>query len=245
MAVRPKGFIKLYRSLQDNPIWGSEPFSKGQAWVDLLLSAYHKGYDCILGNEILHVDRGQYFTSELKLAEKWKWSRKKTHAYLKLLEKLKMATTKGTRQGTMITIENYSIYQDKGTTKGTSKGTVEEQQRDNEGYTYNELEEGLKNDKETYTDLFETFWKEYPNKKAKPVALKSWDKIKNLDFDLIMVALKKQKQTTDWNKDNGQFIPMPATWINQERWNDEIKEKSKDPTLQRAELPEGISYDEL
>ena len=138
-----------------------------------------------------------------------------------------MATTKGTRQGTMITIENYGIYQDKGTTKGTSKGTVEEQQRDNEGYTYNELEEGLKNDKETYTDLFETFWKEYPNKKAKPV------------------ALKKQKQTTDWNKDNGQFIPMPATWINQERWNDEIKEKSKDPTLQRAELPEGISYDEL
>ena len=31
------------------------------------------------------------------------------------------------------------------------------------------------------------------------------------------------KQTEQWKKDNGKFIPYPATWLNQERWTDEIK----------------------
>ena len=74
---------------------------------------------------------------------------------------------------------------------------------------------------------FETFWDAYPKKQARKSAVKAWDKIKKLDFNLIMDALKKQKQTTDWNKDNGQFIPLPATWINNERWKDEVVEAKK------------------
>ena len=70
---------------------------------------------------------------------------------------------------------------------------------------------------------FELFYKQYPKKQGKATALKSWNKIKNLDFDLIMAALKEQKQSTAWRKDNGQFIPLPSTWLNQERWDDEVE----------------------
>ena len=148
MAAGDKGYIKLHRELQDNPLWKSEPFSKGQAWVDLLLRANHQYNEFLIGNELIVIEQGQFFTSELKLAEKWKWSRKKVRAYLRLLETLKMATTVGTSKGTTVTIENYRFYQGNGTTKGTTKGTSKGLRRDNAGYTNKNDKECLKNDKE-------------------------------------------------------------------------------------------------
>jgi len=74
-------------------------------------------------------------------------------------------------------------------------------------------------------EKFETFWKEYPVKKAKSVAIKSWNKLK-IDNDLfliIMTAVKNHKKSIQWVKDNGQFIPMPSTWLNQRRWEDELE----------------------
>lgn len=41
-------------------------------------------------------------------------------------------------------------------------------------------------------------------------------------FEKILKALEMVKQTEQWKKDNGKFIPYPATWLNQERWTDEI-----------------------
>ena len=151
MADGSKGYIKLHRELQDNPLWKSEPFSKGQAWVDMLLRANHQHNEFIIGNELIVVERGQFFTSELKLAEKWKWSRKKVRAYLSLLKTLKMATTVGTSKGTTITIENYGLYQGEGTAEDTTVGTSKEHQRNIEGYTNKNDKELIKNDKEIST----------------------------------------------------------------------------------------------
>ena len=151
MADGGKGYIKLHRELQDNPLWNSEPFSKGQAWVDLLLRANHQPNEFIIGNELIRVQRGQFFTSELKLAEKWKWSRKKVRSYLDLLKTLKMATTVGTSKGTTITIENYGLYQGEGTTEDTTVGTSKEHQKNIVGYTNNNDKEIIKNDKEIST----------------------------------------------------------------------------------------------
>lgn len=75
------------------------------------------------------------------------------------------------------------------------------------------------------TDQFETFWKLYPRKIGKKTALTKWKKIKP-DEQLnttILEALKKYCKVDQWTKDNGAFIPHPSTWLNQERWNDEIK----------------------
>lgn len=74
-------------------------------------------------------------------------------------------------------------------------------------------------------DLFESFWAAYPKKKAKASARKSWDKL-NPDMDLckaMSTALEAQKHSTDWQRDDGRFIPYPATWLNQRRWEDEIE----------------------
>ena len=71
---------------------------------------------------------------------------------------------------------------------------------------------------------FDKFWQAYPKKVSKKQAQKSWKKINpSLElFEKILKALEMVKQTEQWKKDNGKYVPYPATWLNQERWNDEI-----------------------
>ena len=74
---------------------------------------------------------------------------------------------------------------------------------------------------------FENWWKEYPRKVAKANAKKSFDKVrKNVSVDVLIEAVRKQKQSAQWQRDDGQYIPHPATWLNQGRWEDEVNEGS-------------------
>lgn len=69
---------------------------------------------------------------------------------------------------------------------------------------------------------FKTFYEAYPRKEARPKAASVW-RTKNLDseFEAIAAGLERAKRSEQWVKDNGRFIPHPATWLNQERWKDE------------------------
>jgi len=72
---------------------------------------------------------------------------------------------------------------------------------------------------------FDEFWKAYPRKVGKGAADKVWKRIKPNEhlFNQIMQALASQKNMPQWVKDGGQYIPHPATWLNQRRWEDDIQ----------------------
>jgi len=75
----------------------------------------------------------------------------------------------------------------------------------------------------TADTLFAEFWAAYPKKKSKEDAIRAWDK-RRPDAALLAVmlrALERQKQSPDWQKESGRYIPFPATWLNQARWTDE------------------------
>ena len=74
---------------------------------------------------------------------------------------------------------------------------------------------------ESVDDGFATFWQQYPKKVAKPQALKAWKKQKP-DLAACLAALSVAKASAEWQKDRGQFIPHPATWLNARRWEDEV-----------------------
>ena len=79
-------------------------------------------------------------------------------------------------------------------------------------------------DKVVVEDYFDTFWREYPRKTGKGMARKSFAKaLTKTSFQNIMDALTRVKESEQWQKDGGQFIPYPATWLNQERWDDEVQ----------------------
>lgn len=67
---------------------------------------------------------------------------------------------------------------------------------------------------------FEEFWQAYPKKVGKDAAAKSWLKTK-ARIDDVMPALTWQKESDQWRRNDGQFIPNPATYLNQGRWQDE------------------------
>lgn len=69
---------------------------------------------------------------------------------------------------------------------------------------------------------FDVFWKHYPKKVGKQAALKAWKRMKP-GLQKCVDAIALQKQSDQWRKDGGQYIPNPATWINQGRWDDEVK----------------------
>jgi uncharacterized protein YdaU (DUF1376 family) len=76
-----------------------------------------------------------------------------------------------------------------------------------------------------HADLFARFWALYPKKQDKAKALKAWAKLKVTAelFELIASGLAVQAASHDWLKDGGKFVPMPTTWLNGRRWEDEVK----------------------
>ena len=69
------------------------------------------------------------------------------------------------------------------------------------------------------------FWKAYPKRKGKGNVEKWFKANKPTDELLAQMLLKIEelKTTADWKKENGQFIPMPYTWLNGKRWDDEVQ----------------------
>lgn len=73
----------------------------------------------------------------------------------------------------------------------------------------------------SYSDDFEAWWNAYPRKQGKGKAWEAWLKsINKLNPDLL-IAAANDYYLSDLPKDP-KFIPLPATWLNQERWNDEL-----------------------
>ncbi|MBP2644543.1 MAG: hypothetical protein H6Q67_2430 [Firmicutes bacterium] len=80
-------------------------------------------------------------------------------------------------------------------------------------------------EQEQEDERFADFWSEYPKKIAKNEAFKAWNKIKvdEILFMKIIQAIRLQRQSSAWLKDDGAYIPNPATWLNGKRWDDEVK----------------------
>lgn len=105
---------------------------------------------------------------------------------------------------------------------------------DNNIYGQNEGQNGLNSmgqnkvddppeHKELWEEQFEKFYKAYP-KKVKKQDVKKWFEKhtpSNELFSSMINSLEQFRGSADWQKDGGQFIPYPTTWLNQKRWEDE------------------------
>lgn len=122
-----------------------------------------------------------------------------------------------------------------GVTKNNESNAREEKRR--------EEEVNLKTSREP--DGFAEFWAAYPKKVGKGAAEASWRKHRP-PLQTVLIAIKHASESDQWRKDSGQFIPNPATWLNQKRWEDgaQTSNGAKEPytyplDLNREELPPG------
>lgn len=120
------GFIKLDRELFESQLWLAEPFTKAQAWVDLIAMANYADKTKFYKGTFQKIKRGQIVTSQRTLAERWKWSKSKVANYIRALVQAEMLTTDNTTRWTVLTIVNYAKYQDSKTTKRPQTGPRED-----------------------------------------------------------------------------------------------------------------------
>lgn len=140
-----QGWVSVHRQIQDHWLWGDKPFSQGQAWIDLIMLANYENKKMPYKGEVITCERGTVNLSISYLANRWGWSRKRAKNFLNLLESDGMVSTNATTHRTVITIENYSVYNDVPTTKSTTRVSTKEQQGYQQGYSKGSITNNINN----------------------------------------------------------------------------------------------------
>ena len=77
-----------------------------------------------------------------------------------------------------------------------------------------------------YTPEFEQVWIVYPNHNGKGAGFSAWQKGRKNGMpplERVLTVIEKAKRSKQWTKQNGDFIPLLSTWINQHRWDDDYE----------------------
>lgn len=227
------GYFKLYRELLNKPIWLNSSNEQRVILITLLAMANWKETEWDYYGEKIKLNPGQFIASAPAIKERCNSSEitiMKIRTALERFEKLDFLTVsltgKSTKSGKLITIVNWRLYQsnEEEDNRQNNKEITDRQPTDNrhikeEGKEYKELKE----DKEKG---FERFWELYPSKRKKPVARIAWMNMRvhsEEQYALINAAVERYKKTNQWQEENGRYIPDPDTFLQDERWTDEIK----------------------
>lgn len=119
-------------------------------------------------------------------------------------------------------------------------GTVPRQPEVSNLIKSNLIKSNLKTKRGEYDSNFEEFWNEYPEKIAKGKAWDSWCKLTEEEKLLTLPSIRSQVLNNHFRNKRGEdYIPHPTTWLNQRRWEDEVKvlvESSKAINLNDPEV---------
>lgn len=122
-------YFAVNRRLIRSEQWTSEPFTRSQAWIDLIgLARWEDGFARLRGVRV-DVKRGQLCWSIKELAKRWKWSQGKVSRYLCELETDSQIESQKTNVTTVITITNYDRYQPNGEQIGSQTESKQERKR--------------------------------------------------------------------------------------------------------------------
>jgi len=226
-----RGYIKIWRKIQDSGI-GSNPFILGVA-INMILDANWKDTTTIFNKQPTTIKRGQFIFGRKAYAAKLKTTERKIRTAVETLKNVQLIDQQTTNKYSIITICNYSKYQDKeleGDQQTTSKPTSQRPANDQQVTTSKELKK-VRN--KIYTPDFEEFWKEYPKKEGKLEACKKYkEALKITTKEKILDSVKLYAKHVK-GKDP-QYTAQPATWLNKGRWDDQLSSERGGPSDQEV-----------
>ena len=234
------GWVLIWREMFEDKLWLAEPFTRGQAWVDLILLANHTPSSFyIRGNEV-KVNRGQVARSEMALAERWQWSRGKVRRYIRMLETGQQIVQQKNFLITLITITNYNRYQPKdgkvvqqksesstadSTADGTADGTHTKKVKEELKKVKEDIPGKKKPGKDTWITPFCKIWEELQGGDIPMgIALKNLiGPVKKLGTAEVEKAFRIYLQKTD-----PQYISIPRFASTVKRWTKDEGELNND-----------------
>ncbi len=133
-----EGWVKIHRNILNDPLYFAEPFTRMQAFLDLVLIATRQQVSFYKRGIKITVERGQIVKSENEFAERWKWSRGKVRRFLDELENGQENGHKIVQQKSRlcncISIVNYDKYQIDDTTDSTTDDTTDSTTKNKKEY---------------------------------------------------------------------------------------------------------------
>ena len=135
-----KNYYLIQRKVVTDTLYYLEPFTKWQAWNDMIRMANYDTGEIKDGQEIIKLNRGEFCHAENHLASSWKWSRGKVRRFLEWLEKDERITVRKTVQMSghpriVVFVAKYDEYQlplkGRSTTDRTSNDTENGTQTNN------------------------------------------------------------------------------------------------------------------
>ena len=241
------GYIKYYRISTEDELYFAEPFTKWQAWRDLLLMACYE--DCILyvRGARIEAKRGCVYMSEDNLASRWKWSRGKVRRFLEYLENETKIVQVKSHVTSCISIVKYDEYQDNGTTNSTTNSTTNGTTpiiKNNEEY-----KENVSSKEETQKKIsasadaalsFDVFWEAYDYKKDKKHSVSAWNRLSKSDRDAAIKGIAPYKEDCARNERPMQY---PATYLNGRTWEDDFSAPAtpKKGEAKKDAMPAGMT----
>lgn len=224
------GYVKLYRKTLQSPIWANKNLSR--FWLWCLLKASHREYELLVGYRRVHLFPGEFFTGRKAAAKETGLSEKTIRGCLFCLTNGKQVAVKRASVGSVITICNWETYQSRQNEKG--------QRRASEGPAKGHKQECKEVKERNITpptppsDGFTLFWMAWPKHRRKAAKAKCRDlwRKKNLQAKTshIVAVVETAKRSRDWLKDEGEYIPAPLVWLNQERWDCDLEDVRAKPT---------------
>lgn len=204
------------------------------------MSANHEDCKFLLGGQLVDAKEGDVITSELKLSDRWGWSTTKVRAFLTLLEKDLMIVKKADKKKSTLSLTNYGVWQDSQSTEkaqGKHKESTEKVQKNTINNSNNSNNTNNSN-KDISIDRFEEFWKPYPKKLAKTLAIKCWKTlIKNRTSIDDLITASKNYAVAMKGKEQ-QFMLQASTFLGpQKRYEDFIKveQPQRGPSINTGE----------
>jgi hypothetical protein len=156
------GWIKLHRQIMENPLYFSEPFSRTQAWIDLLLLANHKENYFFKRGIRVDVSIGQVGYDIDSLGKRWQWSRGKVERFILHLEKEGNVVRQKNNVSTLISITKYKEYQADSKPKDKPNGQQIGIQTDTNNNDNNDNnEKNIENRKLKFADTLKPFLGKY------------------------------------------------------------------------------------
>lgn len=219
------GWIKLHRQLLSSDMYQCLTSAQRDVFFQCLMLANYSEKEWEWKGKIYKCERGQFITSISKLAERCASdvTEKQVRSAIAKLEKWGFLGKQTGKQGTIVTICNYSRFQDDSDSMGKPMGKI----RANDGQLLRIIKKEKNKDidqKQDQIDInFERFWKAYPKRVGRGKVEKIFRKI-NPDEKLMMkilTAIAEQKNSSQWQ--DKKYVPHPSTWLNQKRWEDEME----------------------
>jgi len=175
---------------------------------------------------------GQFIFGRASASKKLNMNQNTIWKRMQKLKNMRNLTIESNSKYSVISIVNWDTYQgsEKESNSKSNSQVTARQQPGNTNKNVKKVKEDI------YTSNFLLFWEAYPRKIGKGKAFENYQKIKQPrpSLKIILDAIEIQNKLDNWS--DLRFIPHPATWLNQRRWEDELMPVNKKTLSEKETL---------